>query len=424
MDTKFLTEQEAINMVGDYMLSEAGLFTTQSILNQNEFPSLHGYVVRHGKVSDCIHGGKGSFVIPKDEENNYRDQLANLPVEFVDFIDHTDKDKAKIRINFKNPPLMVRDIPLILMVRTGRISTHDIERGSIPFKDQILALNHDFMRRMVMTWFGSSQYELGLPANSIVIVAEQVSDMDFENVIRNYMAKSSTVTSLYHAYVNEGQRTFAGHDLPDNLYPNGPTEFLMDTPSTKDDLHDMTVSAQKLFDAGICSPKEYFGLRNNSFAAFGAVAGFFLRRGVILADTKTEHGYNSEGKLVAMDELYTMDSSRLWLNDDYLAQQTLFLARKEDELVAYLKETQPGIEEKDYVVGGRVIMVPRSYSKEFARGFSVEDKKYPPEIRAAIAVRYIMGIQKLLRKRFEPDIRPWHERVIDDLDTALKKLNC
>lgn len=422
MNAKFLTEQEATDMVNKYMLSETGLITTQSILNQNIFPLLHGFVVRHGKVSDCIHGGKGSFVIPKEEENNYRGQLANLPVEFVNFIDHTDKDKAKIRINFENPPLVVGDIPLILMVRTGRISTHDIERGSIPFKDQILALNHDFMRRMVMPWLGSSQYELGLPANSIVIAAEQVSGMEFESVLRAYMAKSTTVTSLYYAYIGQGHRKFAGYDLPDNLYPNGPTEFLMDTPSTKDDLHDMTVSAQELFDADICSPKEYSILRNNSLVAFGAVAGFLLRRGIILADTKTEHGYNHKGKQVAKDELYTMDSSRLWLNDDYLTQQTLFLAGKEGELITYLKETQPGIKEKDYVVGDRAIMVPRSYSKEFARGFSVEDQKYPPEIRAAIAVRYIMGIQELLEKRFEPDMRTWEKRVIDNLGIALDKL--
>jgi phosphoribosylaminoimidazole-succinocarboxamide synthase len=37
---------------------------------------------------------------------------------------------------------------LRLMFRNNRISTHDVNRGAIPFKDQVLAINHDHMRRL------------------------------------------------------------------------------------------------------------------------------------------------------------------------------------------------------------------------------------------------------------------------------------
>ena len=38
-------------------------------------------------------------------------------------------------------------ISLRLMFRNNRISTHDVNRGAIPFKDQVLAINHDHMLR-------------------------------------------------------------------------------------------------------------------------------------------------------------------------------------------------------------------------------------------------------------------------------------
>src|SRR3989344_9342818 len=53
----------------------------------------------------------------------------------------------------------------------------------------------------------------------------------------------------------------------------------------------------------------------------------------------------------------------------------------EKGLIEYLQTTQPGIKEKDYVVDGRVIMSPKSYSKEFARGFSEGEKGYTDEQR-------------------------------------------
>ena len=39
--------------------------------------------------------------------------------------------------------------PIRLMFRNNRISTHDVNRGAIPFKDQVLAFNHDHMHRLV-----------------------------------------------------------------------------------------------------------------------------------------------------------------------------------------------------------------------------------------------------------------------------------
>jgi phosphoribosylaminoimidazole-succinocarboxamide synthase len=284
------------------------------------------------------------------------------------------------------------------MVRTDRISTHDIMRGSVPFKDQILAANHNFMRQLLRGAIGTSQYDVkGLADNAVVIVAENLKQTPFENVLRAYMARSSTSTSLYQAFMR-GERKFCGHVLPDNLIPNGPLPYIMDTPSTKSDVHDISVPPQFLFDNGICTPEEYAQIRNGSIFAMGLVSQLLRTKGLIAVDTKTEHGKNRRGEIVSQDEIWTMDSSRFWLLEDYQEQM------------------------RKLATGEIMELNPKSYSKEFARGFSEGDKGYTDEQRAQIAVRYIEGIQHLLGKRFEPDMRSREERVVSGLQTIVEKL--
>lgn len=368
---KFLEESQAREMVDEYVnVHEGDPWTTQEMLDSNAVPRLRGYTVRPGKVSDSIFGGKGKIV-----------------------------EKGGRVIEFENPPLNTKDgTPIRIMVRTDRISTHDINRGTISFKDQILAANHNFMRGLTEPFIGTSQYDVpGLGDNSVVIAAEDLVQLGFECVLRAYMAKSSTSTSLYQHYI-KGGRLFCGHKLPEGLVTNGPLPYIMDTPSTKSEGHDESLAPEEMFMRGICRPEEYFAARNGALAAFGAVSLFLARKGIIAVDTKTEHGINSGGEVVAQDEIWTMDSSRFWLADDYAQQMRLF--------------SEGAIEEPS----------PKSYSKEFARGFSEGKDGYTSEQRAAIAVRYIMGIQNLLERRFEPDMAPRFERVSSGLQTVVDEL--
>ncbi len=366
----FLTQDEARRLVYGYMEQDDKIQSTQEILDSGLIPKLKGFEVRPGKVSDSIFGGR------------------------VDYI-----DKKGQRIEFENPALETKSgLPLRIMVRTKRISTHDINRGEIPFKDQILAVNHNYMRRMLSSAIGTSQFEVdGLPDNSIVIAAENLRQISFENVLRAYMAKSSTSTSLYQHYI-KGGRNFCGHILPDNLVTNGILPYIMDTPSTKSSEHDESVSPEQLFQNGICTPQQYAQIRNSSLFAFGIVSQFLKDKGLIAVDTKTEHGINKRGEIVSQDEIWTMDSSRFWLLNDY-DEQLKKLARGE-------------VKELD----------PRSYSKEFARGFSEGEKGYTDEQRAQIAVRYIEGIQHLLGKRFESDLRSNEERIVSGIERIVYQL--
>ena len=366
---QFLTRNEARDLVEQYMGSDRSC-STQKILEEF-IPRLDEYQIRPGKVSDSIFGGKGSYFDKSTEE----------------------------MVEFKNPPLNTKNnIPLRIMVRTQRVSTHDINRGEIPFKDQILAVNHNYMKRMLTDVLGTSQFEVnGLDYNSIVIAAENLKQIPFENVLRAYMAKSSTETSLYQHYINGG-REFCRHKLPDGLIPNGKLPYVMDTPSTKSDEHDKSISPEELFKLKICTQQMYAQIKKDSLEGFKIVARFLMGKEIILVDTKTEHGINKKRKIVSQDEIWTMDSSRFWLRDDY------------DEQLTKLKNGE--IEELD----------PKSFSKEFARYFSRGNEGYTDEQRLQIAVRYIEGIQHLTGKRFKPDLRSSQERVISGLAKVVKQL--
>ena len=126
--------------------------------------------------------------------------------------------------------------------------------------------------------------------------------------------------------------------------------------------------------------------------AFGVVSNYLHTKGMVLVDTKTEHGINSSGEIVSADELYTMDSSRFWKLDD------------SGKLVAR---------------NGK----PASFSKEFARGMVKEkNQQFNEEQSNEIAVRYIQGLQHLTGEEFVPDLRSRDERIVDSTNLILDTL--
>ena len=348
-----LDEKQIRELVAEYGSTVNEGRPIQQLIADGDIPRLSGATVLEGKVSDSVFGDK---------------------------------------------LISASGIPLRLMFRNNRISTHDVNRGAIPFKDQVLAFNHDHMLRLVVDVLGSSQFTVeGLLPSSTVIPAENLDLVSLENVLRLYNAESSTSTSLYQHWMQakdagETVLHYAGHELSvAGLKPNGILPYIMDTPSTKDKV-DKTTDAQALIDSGVCTQAQYNQIRNSSLMAFGMISQYLSERGMVLVDTKTEHGINSEGLIVAADELYTMDSSRFWRLDD-----------------------SGNILQRD----GR----PVSFSKEFARGMVKEkDQQFSDEQAGEIAVRYIDGLQHLTGVEFAPDLRPRDQRIVESVDLILDAL--
>ena len=380
-----LNETQAREVSEKYLQAGSLATSTQEILDSGAIPRLRGYHARIGKVSDAIHGGPGSYVVKE-------------------------KDGTKRTVTYDNPPLIGKDSrPLIFFIRTDRISSHDENRGEVPLKGQILAANHNYMLRMLARIMSHAQIDVGLPDNAIVSVQEQLTQIPVEMVVRGYMAESTTDTSLFHHYVKQELRVFCGHELPNDLVANGPLPYPMDTPSSKAG-RDVSMSPEELFAADLCTPQQYAHLRGKALFAFGfishLVGGIRVtdpsldvgREGLIAVDTKTEHGIDRYGRILAQDELYTLDSSRFWDRKEY--------------------ETQLA----ELIRGERRELKPRSFSKEFARQFSKGKEHYTPEQVIEIAVRYILGIQALLNSEFVPDTRPRDIQVISGLEHVVQRL--
>ena len=348
-----LNEQEIRELVSTHGAAVNEGRPVRQLIEDGELPRLTGCTVLEGKVSDSVFGERLKTASGK---------------------------------------------PIRLMFRNNRISTHDVNRGAIPFKDQVLAFNHDHMHRLVKSVLGSSQFEVdGLSPSSTVIPAENLNLLKLENVLRLFMAESSTSTSLYQHWLaakeaGETVMSYAGHQLAGTAAePNGILPYLMDTPSTKDEV-DHTTDAAQLIQDGVCTEAQYAQIRNASLLAFGMVTQYLAGKGMVLVDTKTEHGVNADGEIVSADELYTMDSSRFW--------------RMGDDGAVMTRDGKPV-----------------SFSKEFARGMVKEaGQQFSDEQANEIAVRYIQGLQHLTVEDFAPDLRPRDQRIVESPNLVLDAL--
>lgn len=301
--------------------------------------------------------------------------------------------QGKVRANFTGPRLLAADgAPLRIIIATDQISTHDMVRGSIPFRGQILTDISNEMLLLISAHLPNAQRYA--PANSTVVIAENCEPFMFEMVWRCYMCKSSTETSLYYHYVDLKKREYCGHILPEGLKADGPLPYMMDTPSTKESeegAHDVSVSPGELYNKGIVTPIEYGQIIFKTGSAYAFGQKHFRELGIIIPDTKFELGRTHDGQIVTIDEVLTPDSSRFWMAEDY--------------------------EEK--MAAGQS---PTSYSKQFGRDIGTPGQAYTDQERFLIGCRYVETYQKLTGKQFVPDLRTPRQKIVEDVKAGLEKI--
>lgn len=155
-----------------------------------------------------------------------------------------------------------------------------------------------------------------------VMVAIQVQDtMPIEFVVRDYIARSDTTTSIYHHYFNLGEREIYGIKFPDGLVANQKLPMgTIITPTTKAvSGHDQVLTNEEARDR----VDSRFGRGTYAKASdvvlrlFRNGVRYHRERGLILADTKYELGLGNNRQLMLIDEIHTPDSSRFWLENTY-----------------------------------------------------------------------------------------------------------
>lgn len=211
------------------------------------------------------------------------------------------------------------NFPLRILVTTDRQSAFDSIVCTTPGKGQVLNLMSAFWFKNTEDIIQNHMVEILHP--NVLIARQAERTLPVEVVVRRYMAKSSTDTSIYHNYADKGRREIYGIEFPDGLRAN--QEFPMGTivtPTTKATVgHDEMLTdkeASSIVDSKL--GKGIWGqAKEAALAIFERARLHSLEKGLILADTKYEFGVDRNGRLMLIDEIHTPDSSRFWLAQTY-----------------------------------------------------------------------------------------------------------
>lgn len=223
----------------------------------------------------------------------------------------------------------------LLIVAADRLSAFDsVLPNGIPYKGKVLnTLSEFWFRRtclicenhMLTTDVSIYPKELRPYAELLKgrsMLVKRAKRIDIECVARAYLAGSA-----WRSYRETG--SVCGIKLPSGLKESSKLPEVIFTPATKAESgHDINISfmvtaeiIKKAMDSGVIEYKGSPGelarsMRAKSLDMLEAAAAFAYEKGLILADSKLEFGVR-DGKLLAIDEAFTPDSSRFWSLDDY-----------------------------------------------------------------------------------------------------------
>ncbi len=152
----------------------------------------------------------------------------------------------------------------------------------------------------------------GVPAElrGRALRVKRLQMLPVECVVRGYITGSG-----WKDYQATG--AVSGIELPAGLRESEQLPQPIFTPSTKaDEGHDEAIDIEQAAEL-VGSRELAERLRDVSIAVYETVAAHARERGVILADTKFELGFDGDGTLTLGDEVCTPDSSRFWPADQY-----------------------------------------------------------------------------------------------------------
>jgi phosphoribosylaminoimidazole-succinocarboxamide synthase len=204
--------------------------------------------------------------------------------------------------------LYALDDDRLLLVASDRISTFDVVLPTeIPDKGRVLTGLSAF-------WFARTA---GLVPNHLLAVREdgrstecrRLEMLPIECVVRGYLSGSG-----WKDYLATGQ--VCGHALPAGLVESERLPEPIFTPATKATTgHDENIDRAAAVE--LVGEALYDQVETIALALYDFVAGYARERGIILADTKLEFGFDETDRLVLGDEAFTPDSSRFWPADHY-----------------------------------------------------------------------------------------------------------
>lgn len=208
------------------------------------------------------------------------------------------------------------DKEILLTVASDRISIFDfVLPVYIAQKGEILTAMNVFWRTKVfqdtfahdLVAYGAGIDEhlpkhlhnnLELQKRSVVV--EKLQMLPIEAIVRGYLTGSGFASYMKNCSV-------CGHDLPEQLRDGSRLPYAIFTPTTKaQEGHDEHINADSV-------AQEYGVLpERTSLQLYYTASRFARSKGIIIADTKFEFGFDADGMLMLGDEAVTPDCSRFW----------------------------------------------------------------------------------------------------------------
>jgi phosphoribosylaminoimidazole-succinocarboxamide synthase len=209
----------------------------------------------------------------------------------------------------------------LLLVATDRLSAFDwVMPNGIPDKGRVLTRLSEYWfellkvpNHLIATDSANAGVSLSAEDRRLLdgraMVVRKARVVPFECVVRGYLAGSAW--KEYRA-----SKSICGIALPAGLKESEAIGPIF-TPATKAESgHDENTSFETMASAVGTEVAE--SLQSLSIEVYQVAARHALKRGLILADTKLEWGFDDEtGELLLVDEVLTPDSSRYWPADAY-----------------------------------------------------------------------------------------------------------
>jgi len=247
--------------------------------------------------------------------------------------------KEVLSTNIKEFPLSwrgkVRDVydlgNRLLIVATDRVSAFDVVMpNGVPGRGvvltQISVFWFNFLKdivdsHLITADIGQFPKELQKYAEILEgrsMIVKKAKRVDVECIVRGYI--SGSMWKEYKAIRAKGYSKLHGIDFPDNLKESDQLPQALFTPSTKaEEGHDINISYDKMVE--MVGAKTASLCRDKSLAVYTKGAEYALTKGIIIADTKFEFGFDGDSFII-IDEAMTPDSSRFWPADLYQPGQS------------------------------------------------------------------------------------------------------
>ncbi|CCK29067.1 Phosphoribosylaminoimidazole-succinocarboxamidesynthase [Streptomyces davaonensis JCM 4913] len=204
----------------------------------------------------------------------------------------------------------------LVMVASDRMSAYDwVLPTEIPDKGRVLTQLSlwwfDQLADLVPNHVLSTELPAGAPADwaGRTLVCKSLRMVPVECVARGYLTGSGLLEY-------NDSRTVCGLALPEGLVDGSELPAPIFTPATKAAVgeHDENVSYEEVVrQVGADTAAE---LRQATIAVYSRARDIARERGIILADTKFEFGFEDRALVIA-DEVLTPDSSRFWPVDQW-----------------------------------------------------------------------------------------------------------